>query len=76
MYSLLMGVQTAAGTMKTSMEGFLKLKRRSITDQPITLSGVYPEGLYILLQRSLLIQIHCSYNYNISEMETALMSIS
>lgn len=60
---------------KSTWQFLIKTRINLLQDQAIPLLPIFSNG-YILLQRHLLICIHCHFIHNIDQLETALMSTS
>ena len=70
-FALLMGMQTGAATVESSMEICHKLKMDLPFDPAIPLLGIYTKEPNTLIQKQP--YVHCSVIYNHQDVETALV---
>lgn len=71
-----MGMQTSTATMKDSVD----VPQKAHTDMPqkynFTTLHVLPKGIYILIQKNFLTNVHCGFFHNDQILKTSNMSIN
>ena len=76
-FALLVGIQTGAATVESSVEIPQKIKNGSVFDPAIPLLGIYPKETKTLnLKEHKHPCVHCSIIYNHQDMEAAQVPIN
>lgn len=75
-YSMTMGDKTGKLTVEINVEFPQNSRCRYTISSSYTTPGHFPIGLYIILQRHLLIHIHCFFINNSHKIESAYMTIN
>ena len=68
-FVLLMGIQTGAATVETSMQIPQKLKMDLPFDLATPPQGIYGKELRTLIQKNVSTPVHCSIIYNCQDLE-------